>query len=438
MSRAFAGLAVLAMLCIPMESEAQSVLERAKQRARERVEQRTDQAIDRSIEAADNAISCVVTDAACIESARKEGRQVVVTDEDGNVLPASQQPAPAGAQAPAPQQQAPAAGQGAWANYDFVPGERILFYEDFSRDRVGNFPQRIELLSGNAEIVEWNGRRWLRANGFASFRVPLPENLPERFTVEFDMPVPWFGMAFISEDSNFDGFGPSGRSTSAVVVGGTETGVYRNAGSTSVSTVDPRRHFGDNMFPEQGLLSTRIHRVSTQVDGRYIKVYVDEHRMANMPNGAFGRENYLVFEFSETSGDAPLITNISVNAGGQRMYDALMADGRVSTQGILFATGSDVIRPESTPTLKEIGDMLKAHPDLRLRIEGHTDNVGQAAANQALSEKRAAAVREYLLRTFGVEATRLEAQGFGAARPAAPNDTAEGRQSNRRVELVRL
>ena len=113
------------------------------------------------------------------------------------------------------------------------------------------------------------------------------------------------------------------------------------------------------------------------------------------------------------------------------------ADGRVSTHGILFATNSDAIRPESAPTLEEIATMLQQHPDLKLTIEGHTDNVGAAAANQALSERRAAAVRQYLISHFQIDGARLTSKGFGATKPAASNDTPEGRQQNRRVELVK-
>src|SRR5690606_34311450 len=117
--------------------------------------------------------------------------------------------------------------------------------------------------------------------------------------------------------------------------------------------------------------------------------------------------------------------------------DALSSEGRVATQGILFDTGADRIRPESTPTLKEIGEMLQQHADLKLVIEGHTDNVGSADANQSLSEKRAEAVRRFLVETYSVDETRLTAQGFGASKPAASNDSPEGRQQNRRVELVK-
>ena len=81
--------------------------------------------------------------------------------------------------------------------------------------------------------------------------------------------------------------------------------------------------------------------------------------------------------------------------------------------------------------------MLAEHPELKLTIEGHTDNVGDASANQALSQARAEAVRQALVAGYGAEAGRLEAKGFGASKPAAPNATPEGRAANRRVELVR-
>ena len=82
--------------------------------------------------------------------------------------------------------------------------------------------------------------------------------------------------------------------------------------------------------------------------------------------------------------------------------------------------------------------MLTEHADLKLAIEGHTDNVGSAAANQSLSEQRAAAVVKYLVEAHGIAAARLSSRGFGATKSAVPNDTPEGRQSNRRVELVKM
>jgi outer membrane protein OmpA-like peptidoglycan-associated protein len=120
------------------------------------------------------------------------------------------------------------------------------------------------------------------------------------------------------------------------------------------------------------------------------------------------------------------------------VYERLAADGRYATQGILFDTGSATIQPESTPTLKEIARTLQQHGDLRLRIEGHTDDTGSADANRQLSERRAAAVRDYLVQREGIDASRLESAGLGQTAPAADNATLEGRQTNRRVELVVL
>jgi outer membrane protein OmpA-like peptidoglycan-associated protein len=132
-----------------------------------------------------------------------------------------------------------------------------------------------------------------------------------------------------------------------------------------------------------------------------------------------------------------MISNISIMAGGRKLYDALAESGRVATQGIYFDSGSDRIRPESTPTLKEIGAMLSEHADLSLTIEGHTDNVGNADANRELAERRAAAVKSFLVSSYNVDEGRLQAVGIGDAKPAAPNTTPEGRQQNRRVELVK-
>ncbi|HUG43741.1 MAG TPA: OmpA family protein [Acidobacteriota bacterium] len=81
--------------------------------------------------------------------------------------------------------------------------------------------------------------------------------------------------------------------------------------------------------------------------------------------------------------------------------------------------------------------MLHDHPDLRIRIEVHTDGAGEAEFNRDLSERRAESLRRILTDDYGVAANRLEAEGLGGDRPLDDNDTAEGRQNNRRVELAR-
>ncbi len=393
------------------------------EKVKQRIEQKQDSLIDKGI----NKVDCAVTDQKCIDDAKAAKKDVVLTDAKGKRLPDNQQPK---AQQQAAGGEAAQAGDAAWANFDFVPGEKVLFKDDYMSDRVGNFPHRLEFISGNAEMVTWKGSRWLRINSTSVFAVPLPSVLPDRFTMEFPITLPWWGMqVYGGPDGNPSS--PSDRKFSWIVISCCEVGVKlasRDGGSVS----DPRKATGVSDI--DGHLFT----VRVQGDGKYLKVYLDQTRVANIPTADFKRTNKIYFQIRPSNDTSIFVGPISINAGGQTMYDALSAAGRFATQGIYFDTGSDVVRGESTPTLQDIADMLKEHPDLKLRIEGHTDNVGDAAANQTLSEKRAAAVKLYLVSKLGIDAARLEAQGFGATKPIGPNDTPEGRQNNRRVELVKL
>jgi OOP family OmpA-OmpF porin len=116
---------------------------------------------------------------------------------------------------------------------------------------------------------------------------------------------------------------------------------------------------------------------------------------------------------------------------------ALNDKGSLALRNILFDTGKATIKPESAKELQLVIDVLRQDPDLRLEVQGHTDNVGQAAANLVLSRDRAAAVRDYLIKTGGIAAARLTSVGLGDTKPVAPNTTDEGRALNRRVEIVK-
>ena len=111
--------------------------------------------------------------------------------------------------------------------------------------------------------------------------------------------------------------------------------------------------------------------------------------------------------------------------------------GRIALYGINFATGRAVITPDSTKLLDAIATLLKKK-EWRLRIEGHTDTVGNEKANLELSKKRALAVKEYLVTEQKIEESRLTTDGFGGSKPIDENTTEAGRAKNRRVELVKL
>jgi outer membrane protein OmpA-like peptidoglycan-associated protein len=120
-----------------------------------------------------------------------------------------------------------------------------------------------------------------------------------------------------------------------------------------------------------------------------------------------------------------------------RIERALAASGRAEVYDIYFDFNSDRIREESSATLKEIGEVMRRHPDWKLAIEGHTDAIGGDASNLDLSQRRAAAVKAALVASQRVAATRLSTTGYGESRPKDTNETLEGRARNRRVELVR-
>ncbi|MCX6142193.1 MAG: OmpA family protein [Ignavibacteriales bacterium] len=117
------------------------------------------------------------------------------------------------------------------------------------------------------------------------------------------------------------------------------------------------------------------------------------------------------------------------------MLDALNKEGFIALD-IHFDTGKSTILPESEPIIEQIVQLLKGNADLKLSVEGHTDNVGDAKSNLKLSDERAKSVVAALTKA-GIQASRLSAAGFGQDRPVADNKREEGRAKNRRVELVK-
>lgn len=385
--------AALAGAAAPAAAQFGRIGERVKKRVEQKVGTKVDKAVDNTVDKAE---------------------QAVTGDGAPSVAPAAGASAQAGAVGGA-------AEMGAFVNFDFVPGERVLFADDFMRDEVGNFPRRLQFGAGNMEVAEWRNERWLRGTSWPSvLSIPLPEALPERFTVEMEV-VPGADnramRILFSENPKHH--------IEARYFQKRLAGSIRQGGSNVVEGRTDAEVASGTPFP-----------LRIMADGKYVKVYVGGTRVVNMPNAEIGRSKQIRIELAASTSEPGYVRNLRVAAGGKKLYDALNESGRVATQGIYFDTGSDRIGPESAPTLKEITAMLKEHGDLKLTIEGHTDNVGNAASNQTLSEKRAAALVDHLVKQ-GIAASRLEAKGFGASKPAASNDTPEGRQQNRRVELVR-
>ena len=317
-----------------------------------------------------------------------------------------------------------------WENYDFVPGSKVLFYTDFSEDKVGNFARGLKYVDGPAEVVERDGVKVLRSTGRSTFLIPVGRKLPERFTLEIDVIAP----------------GSLGGYDIVALEGGQE--MDRGDQSAEINW-SPESTFiigggrdGEQRFPEgvgekyKGALT----HLRILMDGSYFKMYANEKRLYNVPEFPFKRDTVIrmLLKGGEEADQATFVTSIRLaESETDVMYDALTSKGRWATQGILFATGKAEVQPESRPVLKEIAATMKKYGDLKILIEGHTDNVGSPAANLALSDARAAAVKAALVSDFGLDGARITTKGLGDTKPAAPNDSATGRAQNRRVEIVK-
>jgi OOP family OmpA-OmpF porin len=192
-------------------------------------------------------------------------------------------------------------------------------------------------------------------------------------------------------------------------------------GSPQVSYLQIRRNYGNAI---KSLGGTILYDESRYISGKVVKN---------------GREAWLSVE-GFNDGTDYVITILEVGEMTQEvtageMLNALNKDGFIALY-INFDTGKADIKPESEPTIAQIVTLLKDNPDLKVSIEGHTDNVGTPASNKTLSEARAKSVMDAVIKG-GVEASRLSAVGWGQERPVADNRTEEGRAKNRRVEIVK-
>lgn len=127
--------------------------------------------------------------------------------------------------------------------------------------------------------------------------------------------------------------------------------------------------------------------------------------------------------------------NVPIAAAGLNFYESLQNKGKFVVNNIQFAFNRADLKPESMSIIETIAEMMEAHPEVRLSVEGHTDAQGASNYNQELSAARAAAVRQALI-DKGIASGRLKAVGFGESQPLADNNSDAGRAKNRRVEFV--
>ena len=330
--------------------------------------------------------------------------------------------------------QTPAAGQAGvvvapadmalYTKYDFVPGDRTIFYDDLAGDPLGEFPHRWRLDDGVFEVAKLAGETWILNTNKGSIRPDIADGLPQRYTIEMEI---WDGGPDTSGHWHFIKWvDAAGEDIGEFAMKDHQNTWFNLAGDQKANKALPQP------------LAKGKHTMRVMVTPSTIKCYVDNERVANIPKVTGWAPVGLRVTLDPWNEESPLVVRgFRLAEGGKTLQDQLAETGRIVTHGILFDSGSAVIKGESYKTLSLIAELLTGDPALRLSIEGHTDSDGADDANLALSQKRADAVKAWLV-AQGTAADRLQTKGLGESKPLDANATPEGKANNRRVELVRL
>ena len=332
----------------------------------------------------------------------------------------------------------------ATSKYDFIPGEKVIFFDDFSQDAVGDFPA-LWNTNGSGEVVTTNlfPGNWMKLNSECCVWTDKLLNLPDNYTIEFDI-VP------IERETGKGMYGWKMRLMQSRNANSWDAGTAPGKGGFCLTTYYygklsyntwlygecEKQNLGGFVEEQfQQKLNKKVH-IAMWIQKSRIRVYQGQDKIVDLPR-AFPagcvQPDRLRFEYG-----AILISNVRIAVGAPDTRNKLITEGKLVTYGIYFDVNKDVVKAESFGTMKSIADVLKENPDVRVKIIGHTDSDGDNAKNLDLSQRRAKSVMNELVKVFGIDASRLETDGMGETKPVAPNDTPVNKALNRRVEFVKL
>lgn len=337
----------------------------------------------------------------------------------------------------------------AYSKYDFVPGERIIVFEDFAQDAVGDFPDKWNTnASGEVVTIDGNPGHWLMMHRAGVFMPEFIDSLPDNFTFEFDLIAihgnktggwPSFHTALVELDSR------DKPQTWQTEKNNFYFSVYAG-NSTDGSISSARRKNGDSEASEQIITkqfadkSKAVH-ISMWRQKERLRVYFNEEKLLDLPKALASDAKFnsiLYFIPSVDEDNRYCVNNLRLAVGAPDTRKKILEQNKWVTHGILFDVNSATIKPESYGTLKEMANVLKEYADLKIKIVGHTDADGADAANLDLSKRRAASVKSALAKEFGIDESRMETDGKGEGEPIDKNDNPAGKANNRRVEFIKI
>ena len=423
MKKAFALIVCLSVTFFMHGQILKKIADRAKNRAENKVNNKVDTEVDKAV---DSAMT--------IKKDDKSGNDMGVADDNTGGEKIKSETGPASFKT--------------YSKYDFVPGEKVIGFEDFSTGNIGDFPAGWNTTAG-AEIVTVEGKpgRWLWITKPGVFVPEFTDKYPEDFTFEFDLlhGVPVRGAEFkvvLAELSNMEQPQNWSLSSNRFSVG------LNNANSDAVngaSTTEIRKNgvsLSSNQFYTD-MLSDKNNPIHISIwrQKERVRVYVNQEKYWDIPKAIAADAKLNAILFAPLYADANIqhyIGNLRLAVGAPDTRKKMLEQNKWVTHGILFDVNSANIKPQSYGTLKEMANVLKEYADLKVKIIGHTDADGADAANLDLSKRRAASVKAALAKEFGIEESRMETDGKGEGEPIDKNDNPAGKANNRRVEFIKI
>lgn len=334
----------------------------------------------------------------------------------------------------------------AYNDFDFIAGEKTLYFEDFTgglnKWKVIEFDASEEVMPPGINNKPDQTHQWFKAPRRGIFYPTNLAALPEEFTIEFDL---WADAETMSEME------------SGLILSIIGDKVVKEEYSTAFDEnpqvqidIHPSLEFlyciatkenseGERVLDRKeirdGWKQGKVHHISVARIGTHIKVYIDEKKYIDLPQGLPQKANYTLVLATNMWGDGMYFTNLRVAGNLPAPPMKIDNEHKLVTNAIYFNTNSSVIKAESWSALKRAAEAIQLSQGT-ITIIGHTDADGNDDANQKLSEERAASVKSFLIKNFGIDASRLLTAGKGESEPIDKNDTPEGKANNRRVEFV--
>lgn len=344
------------------------------------------------------------------------------------------------------------------SKFDFIPGEKMLGLDGFESEAMGDFPKQWDT-DASGEVVTLQGKpgKWLKLGKDGYFLPEFYKELPENFTLEFDVAVTdaysWYSspLGFLittSEKTSTWRPDKSQWKSSGVLLNIHPVNVSSTMGITALKTFMDGKEVTNTDQSQSALTTvkgfkvkpTQVH-VSVWKQGQRLRVYFNEKKYWDLPR-AFAKDlvhnRFFFLTKQAKEDDFFFVSNFKLAAGTPDTRSRLVTEGSLTTNGITFDVNSDRLRQESFGVIRDIANVLNENPDIRVRIIGHTDSDGSAQVNQELSLNRARSVQKALVESFGIASSRLEVAGKGATEPMVANDSPLNKAMNRRVQFVKL